>query len=197
MQGALFRPIASPPPLWGGLPFSPFAPTSPFALSSRPGPRVALTRPSFTPNPTSHSQPLASLCAFPLPRPKALRCVPLSLRPRAVAFCASFASPLRVLTRPSALACGPCAQSICASHAFQPPPPVAAIDCARLLLRTQKCSAASSCLRPYRRLAASSSRRFLIMRAPPRCVARELHKSLPTLLLTLHTPTFHPYRLAI
>ena len=40
---------------------------------------------------------LLSLCAPPLPRPKAPRCVPLSLHPRAVAFCASFASPLRLL----------------------------------------------------------------------------------------------------
>ena len=39
----------------------------------------------------------ASRCASPLPRPKAPRCVPLSLRPRAAASAASFASPLRVL----------------------------------------------------------------------------------------------------
>ena len=63
----------------------------------------------------------ASLCASPLPRPKAPRCVPLSLRPRAVAFCASLAPLLRVLC--ASLASRP---SFAPSHqrASRRPPPL-------------------------------------------------------------------------
>ena len=103
----------------------------------------------------------ASLCASPLPRPKAPRCVPLSLRPRAAASCASFcvslrvprAPPLRVLLFARFASCtNALVAAVCALSQRLPTPPFAPLQLCCTRAFPALCGAPAASLRVASRL---------------------------------------------